>query len=145
MLGTGESKTVINNLTDVREALTECKVQWSNTEEYREELTSSSDEETDRSNGHKENVNNSFKYIQRAVFTLFWITLYVIAIQLQFGIVYIMLSALFGIYYNTRTAPKKLNEISAYSVFNKNCESIDGTLTAEQFEREIRFGASSVR
>ncbi|GJQ78326.1 hypothetical protein Trydic_g22161 [Trypoxylus dichotomus] len=32
------------------------------------------------------------------------------------------------------------NEISAYSVFNKGCKSIDGTLKAEQFEREIRFG-----
>ena len=30
------------------------------------------------------------------------------------------------------------DEPSAYSVFNPNCESIDGTLTAEQFENEIR-------
>lgn len=48
-------------------------------------------------------------------------------------------------YLNTRTRPKKKNEISAYSVFNKNCESIPGTLKAEQFEREMRYGASAVR
>lgn len=56
-----------------------------------------------------------------------------------------MFSALLGIYFNTRTEPKKRNEMSAYSVFNKNCESIDGTLKAEQFEREIRYGSGSVR
>ncbi|KAI8121776.1 hypothetical protein FF38_11939 [Lucilia cuprina] len=78
-----------------------------------------------------------FKYTLRIVYLAFWVTLYIIAIELQFGIVFLMFSALAGIYFNTRTGPKKRNEISAYSVFNKNCESIDGTLKAEQFEREI--------
>lgn len=50
-----------------------------------------------------------------------------------------MFSMLFGVYFNTRTTRKK-NEVSAYSVFNENCHSIDGTLKAEQFEREIRYG-----
>ncbi|KAM7361490.1 SAYSVFN motif domain containing 1 [Cochliomyia hominivorax] len=77
------------------------------------------------------------KYTIRIVYVAFWVTLYIIAIELQFGIVFLMFSALAGIYLNTRTGPKKRNEISAYSVFNKNCESIDGTLKAEQFEREI--------
>ncbi|XP_053950089.1 uncharacterized protein LOC128858120 [Anastrepha ludens] len=109
-------------------------------------LTFSSNEETDENIIAGENVdNNLLKYTLRVVFTSFWITLYVIAIKLQFGIVYLMLSALIGIYFNTRTTPKKRNEISAYSVFNKNCESIDGTLKAEQFEREIRFGAASIK
>ena len=35
---------------------------------------------------------------------------------------------------------RKAGEASAYSVFNENCEAIDGTLTAQQFEREIRHG-----
>lgn len=46
-------------------------------------------------------------------------------------------------FWNTRK--KKPGEISAYSVFNEGCESIDGTLKAEQFEREIRYGAGSVK
>uniref|UniRef100_A0A1B0A1H7 SAYSvFN domain-containing protein n=1 Tax=Glossina pallidipes TaxID=7398 RepID=A0A1B0A1H7_GLOPL len=83
------------------------------------------------------NENRFLKYALWSVYLLFWITLYVIAIELQFGIVYLMLSILVGIYCNTRTGPKKPDEISAYSVFNKNCESIDGTLKAEQFEREM--------
>ena len=38
---------------------------------------------------------------------------------------------------------RKAGEMSAYSVFNPNCESIDGTLTAQQFEREIRHGPAA--
>ncbi|XP_062536016.1 uncharacterized protein LOC134205105 [Armigeres subalbatus] len=75
-------------------------------------------------------------YITYLVYFLFWVTLYAIAIELRFGVVFLMLSALVGIYFNTRTE-KTPGEISAYSVFNENCESIDGTLKAEQFEREI--------
>ena len=33
---------------------------------------------------------------------------------------------------------------SAYSVFNRNCESLDGALTAAQFEQELRCGWVSV-
>ncbi|XP_013115712.1 uncharacterized protein LOC106093233 [Stomoxys calcitrans] len=81
--------------------------------------------------------DKKFKYLLRAVYLALWITVYIIAIELQFGIVYLMMSALLAIYLNTRTGPKKNNEISAYSVFNKDCISIDGTLKAEQFEREM--------
>ena len=38
---------------------------------------------------------------------------------------------------------RKAGEASAYSVFNENCEAIDGTLTAQQFEREIRHGPAA--
>lgn len=76
-------------------------------------------------------------YITYLVYFFFWVTLYAIAIELRFGVVFLMISALVGIYFNTRTEKKTPGEISAYSVFNENCESIDGTLKAEQFEREI--------
>jgi Uncharacterized conserved domain (SAYSvFN) len=76
-------------------------------------------------------------YVTYLVYFIFWATLYAIAIELQFGMVFFMLSILFGIYMNTRTTPKRKHEVSAYSVFNKNCEAIDGTLDHKQFEREI--------
>lgn len=97
-------------------------------------------EEADLSSEKGINANTEDRYLQyilRFLYFAFWITLYIIAIELQFGIVFLMLSALIGIFLNTRTSPKRHNEISAYSVFNKNCESIDGTLKAEQFEREM--------
>lgn len=80
-------------------------------------------------------------YVTYLVYFLFWITLYAIAVELQFGWVFIMLSALVAIYLNTRTTPKAPGEVSAYSVFNEDFKAIDGTLKAEQFEREIGIRA----
>ncbi|KAK9877561.1 hypothetical protein WA026_018665 [Henosepilachna vigintioctopunctata] len=76
---------------------------------------------------------------------IFWGTLYIVFIKLEFGTVYFISSALILMYLNTNTDPRKSGELSAYSVFNKDCISIDGTLKAEQFEREIMFGPGSVR
>lgn len=95
-----------------------------------------------------ENCNTcKFSYLDVVTYFLYfvlWVTLFAIFIKLQFGLVFLVISALLGIYLNTRTGPKKKDEVSAYSVFNKDCESIDGTLKAEQFEREIRFGSAAV-
>lgn len=88
---------------------------------------------------------SKFQYVSYLVWFCFWLTCWFIAIELQFGTVYLMLSALFGIYFNTRTTPKAKHEVSAYSVFNENCESINGTLKAEQFEAEIRYGPMTVK
>ncbi|CAG9789444.1 unnamed protein product [Diatraea saccharalis] len=89
----------------------------------------------------------SWKYfiVKWSIYLVVWLTLYAIFLKLQFGAVFFVISVLIGICLNTRTTPKKKGEISAYSVFNQNCVSIDGTLKAEQFEREIRYGAGSVR
>lgn len=84
-------------------------------------------------------------YVYYCLCFVLWATIYAIFIKLQFGTVYLLLSGLIGMYLNTTTRPKKRNEVSAYSVFNKNCESIPGTLKAEQFEREMRYGAGAVR
>ncbi|KAH8363367.1 hypothetical protein KR084_009075 [Drosophila pseudotakahashii] len=145
MLGTGANK---DTTIEVQQVPTKAEV---TSEVSQDEAGTSSDNELlpeespSRSTDHHFKENNGLKYTLWAVYLLFWITLYVIAIKLSFGLVFLMFSALFGIYFNTRTDPKKGNELSAYSVFNKNCESIDGTLKAEQFEREIRYGSGSVR
>lgn len=81
--------------------------------------------------------------LKRLIYVLYfvlWATLYFIAIKVEFGAIYFIVSGLFFVYFNTRTKPKRPGEVSAYSVFNPNCEAIDGTLNAEQFERQIRFG-----
>ncbi|XP_050083161.1 SAYSvFN domain-containing protein 1 [Anopheles aquasalis] len=95
-----------------------------------------SDQQAEESDETPAKPRSLLTYLTYLVYLLFWVTLYAIAIELRFGVVFLMLSALFGIYFNTRTR-KAPGEISAYSVFNKNCEAIDGTLKAEQFEREI--------
>ncbi|XP_050510600.1 uncharacterized protein LOC126887234 [Diabrotica virgifera virgifera] len=85
------------------------------------------------------------QFLYYALCFAFWIILYAIFIKLQFGTVFFLVSCLVAMYMNTRTRPKKKGEVSAYSVFNKDCKSIDGTLKAEQFEREIRYGPNVVR
>lgn len=78
------------------------------------------------------------------LYFLLWVTLYIIAIQYEFGAVYFILSTLIFICLNTRSKPKKSGELSAYSVFNPNCKAIEGTLDASQFEREIRYGIGNI-
>lgn len=79
------------------------------------------------------------------LYFLLWITLYAIVLKYEFGAVYFILSALVFICLNTRSGPKRRGEPSAYSVFNPNCEAIEGTLDATQFEREIRYGIGGMR
>ena len=68
---------------------------------------------------------------------LLWLILYGLFLELQFGIVYVVLSVFVLIYLNTSTKKRSKNTLSAYSVFNKDCERLDGTFTAEQFEKEL--------
>ncbi|XP_034176807.1 SAYSVFN motif domain containing 1 [Osmia lignaria lignaria] len=78
------------------------------------------------------------------LYFLLWATLYIIAIEFEFGAVYFVLSTLVFIWLNTGSKPKKPGELSAYSVFNPDCKAIEGTLDASQFEREIRYGIGSM-
>ncbi len=73
-----------------------------------------------------------------------WFILLGLFVELEFGAVYFIVSLSFLIYRSMKSGSRKRNEISAYSVFNPNCERIDGTFTTEQFEKELRYGAGSV-
>ena len=82
---------------------------------------------------------------------LLWLCLLIIFIKIEFAAVYIATSGFALIYLNLgndgekrRKYGHKSSNKSAYSVFNPGCESIDGTLTAQQFEREIRHGAGAM-
>lgn len=110
-----------------------------------EELSNyvSSEDETgaiSQENESSQCEGSKLKYFTYFIWFCFWATCWMIAIEMKFGIVYLLFSALFGIYFNTRTTPKRRGEVSAYSVFNKNCESIKGTLNAQQLEREMIYG-----
>lgn len=76
---------------------------------------------------------------------LLWLILFGLFVEIEFGMVYVLLSSFYFIYANTRTGEKLKNEPSAYSVFNPNCERLQGSLTAEQFESEIRYGSGNVK
>ncbi|KAF2365162.1 putative domain SAYSvFN [Trinorchestia longiramus] len=68
-----------------------------------------------------------------------WLLLWEIFIIWQFGAVYFLLSGFFFIGYNLRSGPRAHGEVSAYSVFNKDLRRIDGTVSAEQLQREMLF------
>ncbi|XP_006813164.1 SAYSvFN domain-containing protein 1-like [Saccoglossus kowalevskii] len=74
-----------------------------------------------------------------------WFTLLVLFMVIEFAAVYIILSIFYVMYANLSSSGRRSGELSAYSVFNRNCERIDGTFTAEQFEKELRFGAGAVK
>ena len=73
---------------------------------------------------------------------MIWSCFLVVFIKLEFAAVYLATSAFALIYLNLGNESSKTGRregnMSAYSVFNPGCESIDGTLTAQQFEREIK-------
>nr|CAD7574316.1 unnamed protein product [Timema californicum] len=81
----------------------------------------------------------------RVLYIVLWATVLLIAMHYQFALVYTIISAICLIYMNTRTGPKKIGEVSAYSVFNPNCKPIHGTLTAEQLEREMGFRVATTQ
>ncbi|XP_034354387.1 SAYSvFN domain-containing protein 1 [Arvicanthis niloticus] len=71
---------------------------------------------------------------------LLWLVLLGLFVELEFGLAYFVLSMFYWMYVGTRSPEeKKEGEKSAYSVFNPGCEAIQGTLTAEQLERELQL------
>lgn len=102
-----------------------------------ESIASSTTTTADENIGNTSNNRSWLTYCTWLIYFLIWITLYAIAIELSFGSVYFMFSLLLGICFNTRVKPKGKKEVSAYSVFNENCESIDGTFKAEMFEKQL--------
>ncbi|XP_060100958.1 SAYSvFN domain-containing protein 1 [Heteronotia binoei] len=77
---------------------------------------------------------------------LLWLVLLGLFVELEFGLPYFVLSMFYWIYVGTRGPGEKQNgERSAYSVFNPGCEAIQGTLTAEQLERELHYRSLAER
>lgn len=73
-------------------------------------------------------------------YIIVWTGMFAYAVYIEFGAVFILLSGFYFIWANTRTDPRKPDEVSAYSVFNPNCERIQGTLDAETLEKEMKYG-----
>ncbi|PAV64413.1 hypothetical protein WR25_02956 [Diploscapter pachys] len=61
--------------------------------------------------------------------------LQVVFVWLEFGIVFFLVSIFVAI--GLSLGQRNSNEMSAYSVFNPNCERLLGQMTAEHFERDV--------
>ena len=78
-------------------------------------------------------------YLETVLKFLLWACLFGFFVQVGFGAVYFIIS-LFYLMYTSMTSKSRRGVPSAYSVFNKDCERINGTFTAEQFESQLRTG-----
>lgn len=71
---------------------------------------------------------------------LLWLVLLGLFSELDFGLPFFLLSLFYWLYEGLRSpVGRRPGELSAYSVFNPNCEPILGTLTAEQLEGEMGY------
>lgn len=72
---------------------------------------------------------------------ILWSLMMALAVHVEFGAVFFVITLFYIILTNFKTSPRKRGELSAYSVFNPNFETIHGTVTPEQFERQLLYGA----
>ncbi|KAM6954365.1 SAYSvFN domain-containing protein 1 [Aplochiton taeniatus] len=71
---------------------------------------------------------------------LLWLVLLGLFVELEFGFPFFLISLFFWIYEGLRKpTARKPGELSAYSVFNPDCQPILGSLTAEQLEGEMGY------
>lgn len=104
----------------------------------RDNLTPQQHEEMEASNGKQKWL----MYLVIFFRFLAWSLVYVGFLKIGFGAVFFTISLIALIYWNTRQSggrKRKKGEISAYSVFNKDCQSIDGTLKAEHLEKQLLY------
>lgn len=71
-----------------------------------------------------------------AVKLVIWLVGQIIFVKLDFGAVYFATSAFAFIWLSLGKERRQPGQMSAYSVFNPNCQNIQGSFTAEQFESE---------
>uniref|UniRef100_A0A1A7WL16 SAYSVFN motif domain containing 1 n=1 Tax=Iconisemion striatum TaxID=60296 RepID=A0A1A7WL16_9TELE len=71
---------------------------------------------------------------------LLWLILLGLFVELEFGLVFFVISLFYWLYEGLRSpAQRQPGEMSAYSVFNPDCQPLLGSLTAEQLEGEMGY------
>lgn len=71
---------------------------------------------------------------------LLWLVLLGLFSELEFGLPFFLISLFYWLYEGFRSPKaRQPGEMSAYSVFNPDCQPILGTLTAEQLEGEMGY------
>ncbi|KPP73243.1 SAYSvFN domain-containing protein 1-like [Scleropages formosus] len=71
---------------------------------------------------------------------LLWLVLLGLFTELDFGLPFFLISLFYWLYEGLRSPTvRQPGELSAYSVFNPDCQPILGTLTAEQLEGEMGY------
>ncbi|XP_056436757.1 SAYSvFN domain-containing protein 1 isoform X1 [Gadus chalcogrammus] len=75
---------------------------------------------------------------------LLWLVLLGLFAELEFGLPFFVLSLFYWMYQGLRSpAARQPGELSAYSVFNPDCQPILGAITVEQLEGEMGYHSLS--
>ena len=70
---------------------------------------------------------------------IIWVALFILFIKIEFGGPFFIISLSVILYKSMKPGSRKEGEPSAYSVFNPNCESIDGLVSKGQHEAELQY------
>ncbi|KAG7252487.1 hypothetical protein CRUP_023682, partial [Coryphaenoides rupestris] len=71
---------------------------------------------------------------------LLWLVLLGLFAELDFGLPFFLISLFYWMYEGLRSpAARQPGELSAYSVFNPDCQPLLGAITAEQLEGEMGY------
>ncbi|XP_031717537.1 SAYSvFN domain-containing protein 1-like [Anarrhichthys ocellatus] len=71
---------------------------------------------------------------------LLWLVLLGLFVELEFGLPFFVISLFYWLYQGLRSpAAREPGELSAYSVFNPDCQPLLGALTAEQLDSEMGY------
>ncbi|XP_036406360.1 SAYSvFN domain-containing protein 1 [Megalops cyprinoides] len=71
---------------------------------------------------------------------LLWLVLLGLFSELDFGLPFFLISLFYWLYAGLRSpGARQPGELSAYSVFNPDCQPLLGTLTAQQLEGELGY------
>ncbi|XP_028997573.3 SAYSvFN domain-containing protein 1 [Betta splendens] len=71
---------------------------------------------------------------------LLWLVFLGLFVELEFGLPFFVISLFYWMYEGLRSpAAREPGELSAYSVFNPDCQPLLGSLTAEQLEGEMGY------
>lgn len=85
-------------------------------------------------------LNTSLQWSIFGLKVILWVIVYLLCLEFEVGALFVIFSAFYIILSNLGNRSKNHWEPSAYSVFNPDCQAIDGTINPEQFEKEIRYG-----
>ena len=81
----------------------------------------------------------SVERVQLLVQLALWCCVFAIFVELGFGVVFLIVSALVGIFLSTSTGQRARDRLSPYSVFNPNYEEITGTYNAETVNKSLNL------
>ncbi|XP_068433103.1 SAYSvFN domain-containing protein 1-like [Clinocottus analis] len=71
---------------------------------------------------------------------LLWLVLLGLFVEIEFGLPFFVISLFYWLYEGLSSpADREPGELSAYSVFNPDCQPLLGALTAEQLEGEMGY------